>query len=100
MPPVGYQLSPLSHGSDVDRHVGKRLRRCRAEIGIGLIQLSNHLAVSIYQIEDWETGHTPIPLGVLVQAAHLLQVQPSEFFDGLPEHAPMSEHPGRGLCIS
>lgn len=66
-------------GSDIDRHVGRRLHERRMALGLSQSELANSMGVSFQQIQKYEKGLNRIGAGRLLHAASALQV-PIEFF--------------------
>ncbi len=66
----------------VDRHVGERIRRRRAEMGLTQEDLGRVLEISYQQIQKYETGANRISAGRLFEVGCALSVDVSYFFDG------------------
>jgi transcriptional regulator with XRE-family HTH domain len=66
----------------IDRHVGKRLRQLRLARGMDLPELSGLLGVSAPRLLQFEEGRERISALLMRQLAKILNVPPSEFFDG------------------
>jgi transcriptional regulator with XRE-family HTH domain len=76
--------------SDIDAHVGQRMRRRREALGISQGRLGRHLGLTFSQVQKYEKGTNRIGAGRLYQIANFLGVQPGYFFAGLDE----PEQPG------
>lgn len=77
--------------SEIDAHVGKRIRLRRTGIGMTALALGEVIGVRYQQINFYETGHNKISAGNLYLVAEALDVPISFFFDDLPEHTNMIE---------
>ena len=71
--------------SDVDRHLGLRIRDCRRKRGLSQQQLGNLVGITYQQTHKYERGLSRIPAGRLHAFARALQVPTSWFFEGLDE---------------
>ena len=69
--------------SEIDAHVGQRVRRRREALGISQGRLGRYLGVTFSQIQKYEKGTNRIGAGRLFQIAVYLGVAPSQFFEGL-----------------
>jgi transcriptional regulator with XRE-family HTH domain len=69
--------------SEIDVHVGLRMRRCRETLGVSQGRLGRHLGLTFSQIQKYEKGTNRIGSGRLHQIATYLGVAPSHFFEGL-----------------
>ncbi len=70
--------------SDVDGHVGRRVRERRREIGISQDKLGNALGISFQQIQKYEVGTNRVAAGRLWNIAVALDVEVAYFFPGSP----------------
>jgi transcriptional regulator with XRE-family HTH domain len=69
--------------SEIDVHVGSRVRRRREALGISQGRLGQYLGLTFSQIQKYEKGVNRIGAGRLYQIAGYLGVAPSQFFEGL-----------------
>lgn len=74
--------------SEIDAHVGQRLRERREALGISQGRLGRHLGLTFSQVQKYEKGSNRIGAGRLYQIAAFLGVPPSHFFDGLTSGGP------------
>lgn len=72
-------------GSDMDRHIGMRIRSRRQQLGLSMQSLAASLDVLRQTVEKWEKGVARLSAGQLFEVSHALSVHPGWFFD---------EHPG------
>lgn len=82
--------------SEIDAHVGLRMRRRREALGISQSRLGRHLGLTFSQIQKYEKGSNRVGAGRLFQIAAYLQVPPSYFFEGLGEAGLSGPLSGRG----
>jgi transcriptional regulator with XRE-family HTH domain len=75
----------------VDNHVGKRLRKRRAEVGMSQEKLADSLAITFQQIQKYEKGANRISSSRLQTISTILGVPPAYFFEGLPVGRPTKE---------
>ena len=69
--------------SEIDAHVGLRVRHRREALGISQARLGRHLGLTFSQIQKYEKGANRIGAGRLHQVAGFLGVTPAHFFEGL-----------------
>lgn len=68
--------------SDIDRHIGIRIRKRRRDYMISMAALGAAIGVSGQQIHKYEMGPDKISAAKLYAIAHELQVPMVWFFDG------------------
>lgn len=78
--------------TDVDAHVGARIRALRRQLGMSQVQLAARLGLSVQQVQKYECGVNRISASKLFEAANLLGVPVSELFDGLDAATPEANH--------
>ncbi len=71
--------------TDIDLHLGKRLRRRRRLLGLTQQQLANAVGIRFQQIQKYECGANRISAARLWQLAEALETPVSYFYDGLAE---------------
>jgi len=69
--------------TDVDDHVGGRIRQGRREIGQSQNELADALGVSFQQVQKYENGTNRVSAGRLYAAAQHLGVTFDYFFEGV-----------------
>jgi len=79
--------------SDVDGHVGRRVRERRREIGISQDKLGNALKVSFQQVQKYEVGTNRVAAGRLWDIARILEVDVGYFFEGIEKRAKRKAKP-------
>src|SRR3954470_9132617 len=67
-----------------DKHVGNRVRMRRMMLGMSQEKLGDALDLTFQQVQKYEKGANRISASRLQQAAHILQVPVSFFFEGGP----------------
>ncbi len=83
MPPIAKPRS-----SEVDGHVGRRVRERRREIGVSQDKLGNALGVSFQQVQKYEVGTHRVAASRLWDIARILEVdQVGYFFEGIQKRA-------------
>jgi transcriptional regulator with XRE-family HTH domain len=78
-------MRPKGIGSEIDIHLGKRLRRRRRLLGLTQQQLAGACGVRFQQIQKYECGANRISAARLWQLSEALQVPVAYFYDGLSE---------------
>ncbi|MBC6982411.1 MULTISPECIES: helix-turn-helix domain-containing protein [unclassified Caulobacter] len=73
--------------TDIDLHLGKRLRRRRRLLGLTQQQLALAVGIRFQQIQKYECGANRISAARLWQLAEALETPVSYFYDGLAEAA-------------
>ncbi len=71
--------------SDVDRHIGTRIRARRTAIGMSQEKLGEALGLTFQQVQKYEKGTNRVGSGRLVEVGRALGVPVQYFFEGLPE---------------
>ena len=69
--------------TEVDFHVGERLRQRRLLLGLSLLQLAESLGVSPHQLQKYETAANRISVSRLYQLAAELNIPIVWFFEGI-----------------
>lgn len=70
--------------TDVDKHVGKRLKIRRNLMGMSQDDLAREIGVTFQQIQKYEHGTNRISAGKLFEFAEIMNVMVDFFFEGLP----------------
>ena len=73
--------------SDVDAHVGGRVRERRREIGMSQAKLADSLGVSTQQVQKYEAGTDRVMAGRLWDIVKALEVDVGYFFEGIKRRA-------------
>ncbi len=69
--------------SEVNLHIGTRLRTRREYHRLSQEKVGEHIGVSFQQIQKFEKGLNRIAADQLLEISRLLQVDPNYFFEGL-----------------
>lgn len=73
--------------TDIDLHLGRRLRRRRRLLGLTQQQLADQVGIRFQQIQKYECGANRISAARLWELAEALATPISYFYDGLGETA-------------
>lgn len=71
--------------TDVDAHVGRRIRQRRTLLGMSQEKLAEALDLTFQQVQKYERGTNRVGAGRLYQLAQALDVPIAYFFEGLGE---------------
>lgn len=71
--------------NNIDRHVGARLRMRRMMLNMSQEKLGDALELTFQQVQKYEKGTNRIGASRLQQIGQILGVQPSFFFEDMPE---------------
>jgi len=71
--------------TDIDLHLGKRLRRRRRLLGLTQQQLAQAVGIRFQQIQKYECGANRISAARLFQLAKALETPINYFYDGLAD---------------
>ncbi|MBT4739787.1 MAG: helix-turn-helix transcriptional regulator, partial [Rhodospirillaceae bacterium] len=74
---------PANRASDIDKHVGARIRERRIMMGLSQQQMADMIGVTYQQAHKYERGINRISAGRLYEITRVLSVPVSYFFDGL-----------------
>lgn len=69
--------------TEIDRHVGQRLRRQRRLLGLTQSQLGDAVGIRFQQVQKYECGANRVTASRLYELAKALGVSVEYFFDGL-----------------
>jgi len=75
--------------SDIDLHVGKRLRRRRRLLGLTQQSLAEEVGIRFQQIQKYECGANRVSAARLFELSEALSVPIQYFYEGLSEHDPL-----------
>ena len=82
--------------TDIDLHLGRRLRRRRRLLGLTQQQLADQVGIRFQQIQKYECGANRISAARLWQLAEALESPVSYFYDGLDDVVETGGSSGRG----
>lgn len=86
--------------SDIDLHLGRRLRRRRRLLGLTQQQLALKVGIRFQQIQKYECGANRISAARLWELAEALETTVSYFYDGLAEVMERKEAAANGDSFS
>ena len=75
----------VTNNNAVDLHVGKRVRVRRTLLGMSQEQLGASLNITFQQVQKYERGANRISASRLWDISQILDVQISNFFDGMTD---------------
>jgi transcriptional regulator with XRE-family HTH domain len=76
----------VRRATEVDLHVGQRMRLRRMLLGISQEHLARTLGLTFQQVQKYENGTNRISVSRLFQLSKVLGVSIPWFFEELPEH--------------
>lgn len=76
--------------SEIDLHIGRRVRRRRRVLGLTQQQLGERLGIRFQQVQKYECGANRISAARLWYLAHALETGIGYFYDGYAED-PLAE---------
>jgi transcriptional regulator with XRE-family HTH domain len=82
--------------TDIDLHLGRRLRRRRRLLGLTQQQLATQVGIRFQQIQKYECGANRISAARLWQLSEALESPVSYFYDGLEEAIERKEAGNQG----
>ena len=74
---------PANKASDIDKHVGNRIRERRIMLGLSQQQMADMIGVTYQQAHKYERGINRISAGRLYEITQVLYVPISYFFEGI-----------------
>ncbi|QYF86920.1 helix-turn-helix domain-containing protein [Brevundimonas sp. PAMC22021] len=86
--------------TDIDLHLGRRLRRRRRLLGLTQQQLALKVGIRFQQIQKYECGANRISAARLWELAEALETPVSYFYDGLAEAMERREAAANGDSFS
>ena len=84
------------NSSEIDVHVGQRMRHLRESLGMSQGRLGRHLGLTFSQVQKYEKGANRIGAGRLYILARLLDVPVQYFFEDLGNGAAQLADQRRG----
>ena len=79
--------------SEIDLHVGRRLRRRRRLMGMTQQQLADMVGIRFQQIQKYECGANRMTASRLFELSNALSIPVQYFYDGLPTSVPGPPRP-------
>lgn len=91
---------PANRATDIDRHVGARIRDRRIMLGLSQQQMAEMIGVTYQQAHKYERGINRISAGRLYEIAQVLRVPVGFFFEGLASDETIDALPTRQrMCL-
>src|SRR5688572_11289511 len=78
--------------TNLNQHIGKKMKNCRKKVGMSLENIGQKLGVSIQQVTKYENGINRIPVDALYKLSIIFGVSSDFFFDGFNFNAEQSSH--------
>ena len=69
--------------SDIDLHIGRRLRRRRRLLGLTQMQVASAVGIRFQQVQKYECGANRVAAARLWQLAQALRTPVEYFYEGL-----------------
>jgi transcriptional regulator with XRE-family HTH domain len=85
----GIAANDVKSPTEIDAHVGRRLRLRRTILGMKQEELADAVGVTYQQIQKYERGDTRLSIGRLFDIGLVLGVPIEWFLDGLDDNAPV-----------
>ena len=77
--------------NNFNKHLGKKLRFRRLELGLNQTKVANAINVTFQQIQKYEKGTNGVSSSRLVQLSKYLKVPVTYFFEDFADYAPNSD---------
>jgi transcriptional regulator with XRE-family HTH domain len=90
---------PANKASDIDKHVGNRIRERRIMLGLSQQQMADMIGVTYQQAHKYERGINRISAGRLYEITQVLDVPISYFFEGIEQMETHSPAPRQRMCL-
>jgi len=71
--------------TDIDRHVGKKLKLRRINLGLSQQELGKRMNITFQQIQKYEKGINRVSSGKLYELSKILKVPVGYFFEGIDD---------------
>lgn len=78
--------------TDIDLHIGRRLRRRRRLLNLTQQQLGDRLGIRFQQVQKYECGANRVSAARLWYLAEALQMDVSYFYDGFEDASNEADH--------
>lgn len=96
---VNGQSAPANRASEIDRHVGARIRERRIMLGLSQQQMADMIGVTYQQAHKYERGINRISAGRLFEISQVLKVPINFFFESLEEADDQTSSPRQRMCL-
>ncbi len=90
---------PGNKATDIDRHVGVKIRERRVMLGLSQQQMADMIGVTYQQAHKYERGINRISAGRLYEIAQVLTVPIGFFFDGAESGRASELNPRQRMCL-
>ncbi|KJS45900.1 MAG: XRE family transcriptional regulator [Rhodospirillaceae bacterium BRH_c57] len=92
-------VKPGNKATDIDRHVGVKIRERRVMLGLSQQQMADMIGVTYQQAHKYERGINRISAGRLYEIAQVLTVPIGFFFDGAESGRASELNPRQRMCL-
>ena len=93
------RTGPANRASEIDRHVGARIRERRIMMGLSQQQMADMIGVTYQQAHKYERGINRISAGRLFEITQVLAVPINYFFEGLEDAEEQTVPPRQRMCL-
>ncbi|MGC2856949.1 helix-turn-helix domain-containing protein [Novispirillum sp. DQ9] len=90
---------PGNRATDIDRHVGTKIRERRIMLGLSQQQMADMIGVTYQQAHKYERGINRISAGRLFEIAQVLNVPVGFFFEGMHGDTGAELSPRQRMCL-
>ena len=97
--PPRERTGPANRASDIDRHVGTRIRERRIMMGLSQQQMADMIGVTYQQAHKYERGINRISAGRLYEITQVLVVPINYFFENLEDGVVQAVLPRQRMCL-
>lgn len=92
-------VRPANKASEIDKHVGTRIRERRIMMGLSQQQMADMIGVTYQQAHKYERGINRISAGRLFEITQVLGVPLTYFFEGLEDGSEEAVPPRQRMCL-
>ncbi len=92
-------VRPANKASEIDKHVGTRIRERRIMMGLSQQQMADMIGVTYQQAHKYERGINRISAGRLYEITQVLGVPLTHFFEGLEGGNEETVPPRQRMCL-
>jgi len=85
--------NPTRGVTDIDTHIGNRVRAARQAQGMSQAILANALGITFQQVQKYENGSNRVSAARLYNIAHVLGMPITYFYEGIQQPQTRSRRP-------
>lgn len=90
---------PVNRATDIDRHVGAKIRERRIMLGLSQQQMADMIGVTYQQAHKYERGINRISAGRLFEIGQVLTVPVGYFYEGLDQGSAPDLNARQRMCL-